>query len=174
MKFRIPDGGLVEIKRDGRADKEYPYRHRFRVRLDLDIQDPGGFYTSNVKETLTVIEQRGALNDVLAAAADRAAKIYEEVTGTDEGHPWEVLAMELRQAPYGDGEANKYRVSGVLRLGPWTLHGPVEPYFSLQEIFDACLLGYIGDSVDVYRNDDDEPTWRVTVGPRDGMQVEKW
>lgn len=163
MKFDIPDLGELSVGRNG---EDGPGHYKWKVRATLP--DGSALRTWGTCPTFWDVQ------DIFGWACDCIGTVVEERTGNITGNAWSLLADDIRE---GRDRAAFYAISTLWwRVQPYTYAPDGDTYRTIGELESAWKRGYLragypdaGDVLDLYRNDDDEPTIRLIMGPRGGV-----
>ena len=175
-KFGFPGAGTVTLTRHGTAGS-HPKKTKCRFTIEMNpvrVDSKMVFF-----EDLRVYREADAslsLNDLLSWGCSIA---HHHINDVAKSYPvwteWGLYRDELMLAPDTSDTANRHKMTGVLRTVPWDLYLLTVSYDSLGEIWNDYLTGHIdGPSIDVYRNTESEPTWRLYEGVRGGMNIERY
>lgn len=170
--YRLDAFATVTLRSRGR----YSDTHK---RIDVKGTDRDG----NVYRSWITVPFGWDEDSTVGAAIDAIASKYADATGDDTGSEWNLYAEDIGNADHVDSAA-MYRVNGVshYRLTSYTHALRSEDmrddttFPTLEAVKNHMRGSYwhpVGESEDVYVNDSDEPTYRLTVGPRGGIQVER-
>lgn len=167
MEFQIPNVGTLSINRAGECGGGH---YKWRARVELT--------DGTVLRTWGTVPKHWEAPEIFAWACDAIADVESQRTGDDTGNEWNLLAHDAEEDP---DEAVRYAVSTLWwRARPHTLDQSGNTYRYIQDVEDAWRHGYInyypdeGDVLDLYRNNDDEPTKRLVMGPRGGVTRENF
>lgn len=175
-KFGFPGAGTVTLTRHGTAGS-HPKKTKCRFTIEMNpvrINSKMVFF-EDLKVKIDV-DASLSLNDLLSWGCSIA---HHHINDVAKSYPvwteWGLYRDELMLAPDTSDTANRHKMTGVLRTVPWDLYLLTVSYDSLGEIWNDYLTGHIdGPSIDVYRNTESEPTWRLYEGVRGGMNIERY
>jgi hypothetical protein len=167
--YKFPGLGLISVLRNGEYGGSDRYKWNVRgndvngVPFRTWITTPNGWDE----------------NSVVACALDAISYEVAEFTGDDTGNMWGIYSEDMEN---GDEYAASYRVDGTshYRMYPFTLNPDGETLRTISDVEnhlrEELRIGVSGPGsvVDVYVNNNDEPSFRYIVGPRGGLRRENY
>lgn len=182
-RFEIPDAGTVLVFRNGWSDPEMPERHR-KVRWRFTVTDTGGRVLLKGDDIET---PRHAGPDTAAIAA--IAFMLHAHENEDGDTPDALSAWSTHDFESSDNDRGRPDSINVFRTDSTVTHWRPERYSesgpdgdtwdtlttAKADMLDRYLAGRVdpGTVWDLYPNDGEKPTHRLTLTPRIRARVDK-
>jgi len=172
--YEFPGIGTLSVLRDGEDHPGWGFGLRYKYNVRATDTEGNEF------RSWITVPDGWSEDHIVSGALDAIAYEVVEFTGDDTGNMWDVYAYDMYE---GSEFAASYRVNGVshYRVQPFSYDRNSDTYATLSEIESAWKNGLLfygypdsGDTLDVYFNNDDEPSVRFTFGPRGGIKRERF
>lgn len=172
MRYKLPNLGTLVVARNGEVHPTDGFGIRYKWNVSATDTDGNTF-----RSWITTPDGMSE-DDVFGAACDAVAHEVEKFTGDDTGNEWGTYASDVEYgmeyaACYAE-HVSHYRVeSFAYNPGGDTFRtiADVESYARDQWVSSQVTEG---STIDVYRNNDAEPTFRYVYGPRGGLRRENY
>lgn len=172
MRYTLPNLGTLTVSRKGGYTDGWGFGLRYK--WDVSATDTDG---NTFRSWVTTPEGMGE-DGVFIIACEAISEEVARFTGDDTGNEWSLYASDVS---YGTDYAACYaeHVSHY-RIVPFAYDPGSQTFPTLGALerwvrdWFGCSLSLDTDVIDVYRNNDDEPSHRYTKGPRGGLRRENY
>jgi len=168
-KYEFPGLGTLSVLRNGEDGAD---RWKWNV-VATDTDE-------NVYRTWITAPKYWSEDSRVSAALDAIGFTVAKATGAETGTEWDLYASNMEDGKEFAASYNVSRIPSHYRIQPYSFAPDGDTFATVAEIVEQARwnwnhsLASEGDTVDVYRNNDDEPVFRFVYGPRGGLTRENY